>query len=215
MWFRRRPRKGLALIVILKELHLAAIGRVKRLVAKVGCVTGIVSGGPVPVARTKVRQKLERDFMTTLTRWNPFKEMEEMQRRLGSVFELAPLRKLAATGEEERLTVAEWLPLVDIIEDDKEYLISAELPEVLKGDVKVTVENGILHLAGERKFEKEEQGKKYHRIERSYGSFVRSFTLPDDADAEKVHADFKDGVLKVHVAKSEKACPKQIKIDVA
>ena len=158
---------------------------------------------------------MERKFMTTLTRWNPFKEMEEMQRRLGSVFDLAPLRKLAATGEEERLTVAEWLPLVDIIEDDKEYLISADLPEVLKGDVKVTVENGILNLSGERKFEKEEPGKKYHRIERSYGSFVRSFTLPDDADAEKVHADFKDGVLKVHVAKSEKACPKQIKIDVA
>ena len=197
------------------ELHLAVIGRWKRLVVKAGCVTGIVRGGSEPVAQRKVRRQIERKFMTTLTRWNPFKEMEEMQRRLGSVFELTPLRKLAATGEEERLTVAEWLPLVDIIEDDKEYLISAELPEVLKNDVKVTVENGILNLTGERKFEKEEPGKRYHRIERSYGSFVRSFTLPDDADAEKVHADFKDGVLKVHVAKSEKACPKQIKIDVA
>ena len=197
------------------ELHLAVIGRWKRLVVKAGGVTGIVCGGSEPVAQRKVRRQIERKFMTTLTRWNPFKEMEEMQRRLGSVFELTPLRKLAATGEEERLTVAEWLPLVDIIEDDKEYLISADLPEVLKGDVKVTVENGILNFSGERKFEKEEPGKKYHRIERSYGSFVRSFTLPDDADAEKVHADFKDGVLKVHVAKSEKACPKQIKIDVA
>ena len=152
--------------------------------------------------------------MTTLTRWNPFKEMEEMQRRLGSVFDLAPLRKLAGSGEEERLTVAEWLPLVDIIEDDKEYLISADLPEVLKGDVKVTVENGILNFSGERKFEKEEPGKKYHRIERSYGNFLRSFALPDGADGLKVNAEFKDGLLRVHLPKSEKAKPKSVEVKV-
>ncbi|MGB9601732.1 MAG: Hsp20/alpha crystallin family protein, partial [Limisphaerales bacterium] len=89
-----------------------------------------------------------------------------------------------------------------------------ELPEVKKDDVKVTVENGVLTISGERKFEKEEKGVRYHRIERSYGYFARSFSLPEDADAEKVSAEFKDGVLKVHVAKSEKARPKQIEVKV-
>ncbi len=149
--------------------------------------------------------------MTTLTRWNPFREMEELQNRLLSAFNLAPVRR--GDGQES-ITVAEWAPLVDIIEDDKEYLIKAELPEMRKEDVKVTVENGVLTLSGERKLEKEEKGKKYHRIERSYGSFVRSFSLPDDADADKVSAEFKDGVLKVHVAKSEAARPKQIEVKV-
>jgi hypothetical protein len=98
--------------------------------------------------------------------------------------------------------------LVDITEDDKEYLIKAELPEVKKEDVKVTVENGTLTITGERKFEKEEKGKKYHRMERAYGSFMRSFTLPEGAAGDKVSADFKDGVLKVHLPKSAEAKPK-------
>ena len=112
------------------------------------------------------------------------------------------------------MTLAEWAPLADVIEDDKEYLIKAELPEVKKEDVKVTVENGVLTLSGERKFEKEEKNKKYHRMERAYGSFMRSFTLPDDADPEKVKAEFKDGILTVHLAKSEKAKRKQLDIAV-
>lgn len=149
--------------------------------------------------------------MTALTRWNPFREIEELQNRLLSVFNLATPRR--GDGQES-ITVAEWAPLVDIIEDDKEYLLKAELPEMRKEDVKVTVENGVLTISGERKLEKEEKGKKYHRIERAYGSFVRSFTLPDDADADKVSAEFKDGVLKVHVAKSEAAKPKQIEVKV-
>jgi HSP20 family protein len=150
--------------------------------------------------------------MTALTRWNPFREMEELQNRLLSAFNLAPNRR----GEgQESITVAEWAPLVDIIEDDKEYLIKAELPEMRKDEVKVTVENGVLTISGERKLEKEEKGRRYHRVERAYGSFARSFTLPDDADAEKVGAEFKDGVLKVHVAKSESAKPKQIEVKVS
>ena len=141
--------------------------------------------------------------------------MEDLQRRLSSVFDLAPFRSNNLRKEEETMTAAaEWAPLVDITEDDKEYLISAELPEVKKNEVKVTVENGILTVTGERKFEKEEKGKKYHRIERAYGSFVRSFTLPDDADANKVNAEFQDGVLKVHVTKSESTRPKQIEVKV-
>jgi len=104
---------------------------------------------------------------------------------------------------------------VDIAEDDKEYVITAELPEIKKEGVKVTVEGGVLTISGERKFEKEEKGKKYHRIERAYGSFVRSFTVPDDADGSKVSAEFKEGVLRVHMPKSEKARPKSVEIKVS
>jgi len=111
--------------------------------------------------------------------------------------------------------VPEWAPLVDIAEDDKEYLIKVELPEVQKDDVKVTVESGTLTISGERKAEKEEKGRKFHRVERYYGRFERSFAIPDDAAADNVKAEFKDGVLRVHLAKSEKARPKQIEVKVS
>jgi HSP20 family protein len=118
-------------------------------------------------------------------------------------------------GEKESITVAEWVPLVDIIEDEKEYLIKADFPETKKDEIKVTLENGILVLSGERKLEKEDRGRKYHRIERVHGSFGRSFSLPDNADPEKVNAEFKDGVLKVHISKSEAARPKQIEVKIS
>jgi HSP20 family protein len=120
-----------------------------------------------------------------------------------------PIRGLG----EEAMTVSEWTPPVDIVEDEKEYLIKTELPEV-KEDVKVTVENGTLTITGERKFDKEEKGKKYHRVERGYGSFMRSFTLPEGAAGDKITAEFKDGVLKVHLAKSAEAKPKSINVKV-
>ncbi len=154
--------------------------------------------------------------MNALTQWNPFKEVEELQNRLSSISTLlgrAPQRR--QNGEDESLTVAEWAPLVDITEDEKEYVIKAELPEVKKDGIKVAVENGILSITGERKFEKEEKNKKYHRVERAYGSFLRTFHVPDDADAAKVQAEFKDGVLFVHIPKSEKAKPKQIEVKIA
>jgi HSP20 family protein len=149
--------------------------------------------------------------MNTLTRWEPLREMEDFQNRLSSFF-ARPLRR--GNGHED-ITLADWTPLADITEDDKEYIIKAELPEMKKEDVKVTVENGILTVSGERKFEREEKKKKYHRIERGYGTFVRSFTLPDDADATKVKAEFKNGLLTVHLPKSEKAKPKQIEVNIA
>mgnify|MGYP000976100743 CR=1 FL=1 len=121
--------------------------------------------------------------MNSLTNWNPFREMETMQDRILRAMNLSASRNGEGSG-----TVTEWSPSVDISEDDKEYVIKAELPEVDKENVKVVVENGVLYLKGERKFEKEEKNKKYHRIERSYGSFMRSFTLPDDADPAKVAA---------------------------
>lgn len=151
--------------------------------------------------------------MFNVTRWDPFREMDEIQKRFNSIFVLAPQR--ANAGKEETMTVAQWLPLVDITEDEREYLIKAELPEVRKEDVKVTVENGVLTISGERKFEKEEKDKRYHRVERAYGSFTRSFNVPDDADDTKVGAEFKDGVLTVRLTKSEKARPKSIEVKVA
>ncbi len=150
--------------------------------------------------------------MNTLTRWNPLRELEDFQNRILSAF------KPAARGNgngQEAMSMAEWSPLVDVAEDDKEYLITAELPEVKKEDVKVTLENGMLTITGERKFEKEEKNKKYHRVERSYGTFARSFTLPNDGDAAKVNAEFKDGMLRVRVAKSEASRPKQIEVKAA
>jgi HSP20 family protein len=148
--------------------------------------------------------------MSALTKWNPFRELEDIQSRLSSLFGRTPLRGFG----EEAMTVSEWTPLVDIAEDDKEYLIKVELPEVKKEDVKVTVEGGVLTITGERKFEKEEKGKKYHRLERAYGSFIRSFTLPEGAAGDKTSAEFKDGVLKVHLAKSPEAKPKSINVKV-
>ena len=151
--------------------------------------------------------------MNALTRWNQLKELEALRHGLGSRLSRSPAQR--PEGQEELVAVAEWAPLVDICEDPEEYLIKAELPEVKKEDVKITLEDGMLTITGDRKFEKEENGKKYHRVERAYGSFVRTFSLPDDASPGKVKAEFKDGVLKVHLAKDEKARPQQIEIPVA
>jgi HSP20 family protein len=93
-------------------------------------------------------------------------------------------------------------------------VIKAEIPEVNKEDVKITVDNGVLTIRGERKQEKEEKGKKFHRVERSYGSFTRSFTLPDNVDETKIKASFKDGMLNLHIQKSEKAKPRVIEVKV-
>jgi HSP20 family protein len=135
-----------------------------------------------------------------------------MSERLNRVFTRPALR---TTGGKEHLTVADWIPTVDISESDGEYLIKAELPEVKKEDVKVTVEDGVLTLQGERRQEKEEKGKRFHRVERSYGSFVRSFTLPESIDESGVRADYKDGVLNLHLPKTEKVKPKAIEVKVA
>jgi HSP20 family protein len=148
--------------------------------------------------------------LSSFTRWNPARELEDIEKRFASL-----LPSLTGNGESETLTVAEWSPSVDISEDDKEYVVKAELPEVKKEDVKVNVEDGILTITGERKFEKEEKGKKYHRIERSYGNFTRSFTLPEVVKSDKVSAEFKDGLLHVRLPKDENAKPKSIAIKVS
>ena len=147
----------------------------------------------------------------TLVRWDPFRELEDMSERLNRVLSRPSLRN----SGKENLTVADWMPTVDISETEAEYLIKAELPEVRKEDVKVTVENGVLTLQGERRQEKEEKGKKFHRVERSYGSFVRSFSLPESVEEGAVKAEYKDGVLNLHLPKSEKVKPKAIDVKVA
>jgi HSP20 family protein len=151
--------------------------------------------------------------MNALAHWNQYRQLEALQQGLGSLFGRSPFPR--PEGQEEPMRVADWTPLVDISEDNKEYLIKAELPDVKKENVKITVEDGMLMITGDRKFEKEENGKKYHRVERAYGSFGRSFSLPDDASPAKVTADFKDGVLKVHLAKNEKARPQQVEVSVS
>jgi HSP20 family protein len=147
-----------------------------------------------------------------LVRWDPFQELEEVSDRLNRMFARPATR--TANGK-ETMIVADWTPSVDISETEGEYQIKAEIPDVKKEDVKVTLEDGVLTIQGQRKYEKEEKGKKFHRIERSYGSFVRTFSLPDVIDEEKVKAEFKDGVLNLHLPKSEKAKPKAIEVKVA
>jgi HSP20 family protein len=147
-----------------------------------------------------------------LTRWEPFRELEDMTQRLNRIFGRSLVDRDKGS---EALKVAEWAPAVDVSETETEYLIKAEIPEVKKEDVKVTLQDGILTLQGERKQEKEEKGKRFHRIERSYGSFLRSFDLPANVDDTKTKADFKDGVLTLTLPKSEKAKPKSVEVKVA
>jgi HSP20 family protein len=146
------------------------------------------------------------------TEWDPFRDLQDYENRLAALFGPAPTR---TNGDKETISLAQWAPIVDITEDYKEYLVKAELPEVKKEDTKVSVDNGVLTLSGERKIEKEEKDKKYHRIERAYGRFERRFTLPEGADGTKITAEFKDGVLKVHLPKTAQAKPQAVEIKVA
>ena len=135
-----------------------------------------------------------------------------MEKRLSTIFGRAPM----TNGErKEAISVTEWSPLVDITEDDKEYLVKAEIPEMKKEDIKINVHDDVLTVSGERKYEKEEKGKKYHRVERAYGSFLRSFALPENADGSKISAEYKDGMLTVHLPKSEQAKKKAIEVKVS
>ena len=147
-----------------------------------------------------------------ITRWDPFRELEDMSGRLNRLFGRSELARLPSN---ELLSNAEFNPAVDIAETAEEFLVKAELPEVKKEDIKVSMEDGILRISGERKHEKEEKNKKYHRVERSYGSFMRAFQLPTGVDESKVLAEFKDGVLNVRLPKTQKTTPKAIDVKVA
>lgn len=144
-----------------------------------------------------------------LMKWDPFSELENIQTRLNRMFGEVPMRRDGTSF------FAEWSPAVDIQETDKEYLVKADLPEVKKEDVKVELQDGMLTVEGERRQEQEEKGKKFHKIERSYGKFVRKFALPTEVDEAKVQAEFKEGVLNVHLPKTAAAKPKAIEVKVA
>jgi HSP20 family protein len=116
---------------------------------------------------------------------------------------------------DEAMTVADWIPLVNVSETESEFFIEAELPGVQKEDIKLSIQEGVLILSGHRKQDNEQKGERYHRVERSYGTFVRSFTMPDYVDDGHLRAEFKNGVLGVHLPKSEKAKPKSIEVKVS
>jgi HSP20 family protein len=140
--------------------------------------------------------------------------MEEFFDRFGRTLGAARRPALRGEGRQEIMTLADWTPTVDISETESEYLIKVELPEVRREDVKVAINQGVLTLHGERKMEREEKNKKYHRVERAYGSFARSFTLPDDVGEDDIKARHKDGMLYLHLKKSEETKPKAIEVKI-
>lgn len=145
-------------------------------------------------------------FLMPIVRWDPFSDLVQARDEIGSWFESA-LEK-----EREGKKSAVWAPDVDVKETDKEILIKADLPGIKKEDIDVSVDDGQLVIKGERKMEKEEKGKDYVRVERSYGSFYRSFSLGVPVKEDKIKADYKDGVLKMTVPKAEVKKPRKIEI---
>lgn len=143
----------------------------------------------------------------TLTRWSPVRDLAAVEvDRLQRMFDLA--------FGEEPLARGAWIPAVDIYENaDKDIVVKAELPEMKREDIKVTFENNVLTLEGERKVEKDARGEQYHRIERGYGSFRRSFTMPATVDANRVNAAYADGVLTVTLPRREESRPRQIQVN--
>jgi HSP20 family protein len=146
-----------------------------------------------------------------MVRWDPFRELDGLHARLSRMLGERPFIRGVDT---DNLSFGEWAPAVDIQETDKEYIVKADLPEVKKEDVKVELEDGVLTVEGERKLEKEEKGKKFHKIEREYGKFVRRFALPIEIDAGRLSAEFKEGVLNVHLPKSPETKPKTVTVNV-
>lgn len=148
--------------------------------------------------------------MTVLTRFEPFREFATLQDRINRVF-----RESYSGGDrDEALTTSSFAPAVDVYEDEHNFTLKIEVPGVEEKDIDVRIENNTLIVHGERKFEKEEKEENYRRVERQYGSFTRSFTLPNSVDPGQVSARYDKGVLKIILAKKAEAKPKQIKISV-
>lgn len=147
-----------------------------------------------------------------LVKWDPFSELEEVSSRLNRIFGRPAEREEI---DRELLKGADWTPPADISETESVYLIRADLPGVSKNDVKVSVQDGMLSIQGERRRNEEEKGRKFHRVECSYGSFARSFRMPADTDESSVKAEFKEGVLSITLSKSEKARHKAVSISVS
>ena len=146
-----------------------------------------------------------------IVRWEPLRDMMTAQREFDRLFREA----FSPTGNEGEVSTRTWAPPVDIYENGDNLVLKAEVPGVNPEDVEVRVEDNTLYLKGERKFEKEVKEQNYHRVERSYGTFTRSFSLPNSVDSDKVTATYKDGVLTLTMPKREEAKPKTIKVNVA
>ena len=144
-------------------------------------------------------------------KWNPAKEIEQILDRYSRSAEEGSRR--ADDSRHETMVRADWAPTVDISETSDEYLIKAELPEVKKKDVKVTINSGVLVIQGKRNLD-ERGDRKYHRVERAYGTFARSFTLPDEVDEEKIRAEHNNGLLYLHLPKHQAPPPKSVEIEV-
>jgi HSP20 family protein len=142
-----------------------------------------------------------------LTRWDPYREFNTFADRLSRV-----LAQTTPRNRDEEMSLGTWLPPVDIAEDEDRITLTAELPGFKEDQIQIQMEGGVLTLRGERKFEEEKEGRNFHRVERSYGQFVRSFTLPNNVDREQIKASFSDGLLHIELPKREEAKPRQIKI---
>jgi HSP20 family protein len=147
--------------------------------------------------------------MTVLTRWDPFRELYGLQQRMNRLFE-----EQYSGGREESLTTGAFVPAVDIYEDEHGIQLKLEVPGIEEKNLEVKVENNTLTVSGERKFEKEEKEENFHRIERRYGSFSRSFTLPNTVNTDDINASYDNGVLTIKLAKRAEAKPKQVKVSV-
>jgi len=147
--------------------------------------------------------------MTVITRWDPFREFSTLQDRMNRLFQQS-----YGDSREEALTTSTFAPAVDVYEDEHNVTLKIEVPGIDEKDIDVRIENRTLVVHGERKFEKDEKEDNYRRVERQYGSFTRSFTLPNTVDVENVQANYDKGVLKIKLAKKAEAKPKQIKVNV-
>lgn len=150
------------------------------------------------------------DLLRAMMNQDSFRELEHMSHRLSRILE----GRTTPRGDRESMSQADWVPAVDVMETDSEFLLMAELPGVKKKNVKIWIEDGVLMLSGQRDQERDDKGTRFHRIERIYGRFARSFSLPDSVDEEKLKAEFENGVLAVHLPKSEKAKPRSIEVQV-
>jgi HSP20 family protein len=151
--------------------------------------------------------------MTVLTRWEPFREFSAMQDRMNRMNRLFH-ESYSPEGPEEALTTTSFAPPVDIYEDEHTITLKLEVPGIDEKDIDVRIDNNTLTVHGERKIEKEEKEENFRRVERQYGSFTRSFTLPSSVDPAQVIANYDKGVLKINLAKKAEAKPKQIKVNV-
>ncbi len=147
--------------------------------------------------------------MRTIARWEPFRAVTTLQDQINRLFN----DTFDRTGDESNLSA--WAPAVDIYETEQELVVKADLPEVDPKDLDIRVENNILTIRGERKFEKKVNEENYLRVERSYGSFARSFTLSNTVDSDAIKAEYQNGVLTLSIPKKEEAKPKQIKVNVS